>query len=217
MKRMMMSWGIGAAVALAFATATPACHADEVDHLRQIVATRLGAPVTDDFAGAFGIRGVLLLDAPDGSVARRSGLKPGDLILYFDGRPVRHSGDLAPQLVALDEGGRVAVDVYRRGRIESLTLKLDPAREVRVLRDVDRQRIVIPHDEVKKVKRVVRTSADASDPADLGDVLRDVGRMVGRTIGRAIGRPADDVTPADSAEALVETDMRHGLPNLGWQ
>ena len=177
MKR-MMSWGIGAAVALAFATATPACHADDVDHVRQIVSTRLGAPVTDDFAGAFGIRGVLLLDAPGGSVARRSGMKAGDLILYFDGRPVHHSGDLAPQLVALDDGGRVRIEVYRRGRIQSLTLKLDPAREVRV--------------------------------------IRDVGRMVGRTIGRAIGRP-DDASAADSTEIPVETDLRHGLPNLGWQ
>ena len=170
--------------------------------------------MTDDFAGTFGIHGVLILDAPEGSVARRSGMKAGDLILYFDGRPVRHSADLATQLVLLDDGGRVRTEVYRRGRIQSLTLKLEPAREVRVIREVDRQRIVIPHEDVKKLRRGGRVVTDGSDPADLGDVLRDVGRVVGRTIGRAIGRVEE--TPDSSSDA-IEIDMRHGIPDLGWQ
>jgi membrane-associated protease RseP (regulator of RpoE activity) len=208
-----MSWGIGMAVTLALATAAPAVCSDDADRMRQIVSARLGAPVTDDFAGTFGIRGVVILDAPGGSVARRSGMKAGDLILYFDGRPVRHSADLAPQLALFDDGGRVRIEVYRRGRIQSLTLKLEPAREVRVIRDVDRQRIVIPHEEVKKVRRGGRVATDGSDPADLGDVLRDVGREIGRTIGRAIGRV--DETP-DSSSGVVEIDMRHGIPDLGW-
>ena len=207
-------WGIGLAVTLALATAAPAVSADDADRAREIVSARLGVPVTDDFAGTFGIRGVLILDAPDGSVARRSGMKAGDLILYFDGRPVRHSADLAPQLAALDEGGRVRVEIYRRGRIQTLTLKLEPAREVRIVRDVERRRIVIPSEEVKKLRRGGRVVTDGSDPADLGDVLRDVGRVVGRTIGRAIGRVEE--TPDSSSDA-VEIDMRHGIPHLGWQ
>jgi serine protease Do len=210
----LMSLGIGAAVALALATAAPAGRADDADRMRQIVSARLGAPVTDDFAGTFGIRGVLILDAPDGSVARRSGMKAGDLILYFDGRPVRHSADLAPQLALLDNGGRVGVDVYRHGRIQSLTLKLEPAREVRIIREVDRQRIVIPHEDVKKLRRGGRVATDGSDPADLGEVLRDVVGVVGRTIGRAIGR-VDEA--ADSTSEVIEIDMRHGIPDLGWQ
>jgi serine protease Do len=209
-----LSWGIGAAVALALATATPASRADDADRAREIVSARLGVPVTDDFAGTFGIRGVLILDAPEGSVARRSGMKAGDLILYFDGRPVRHSADLATQLVVLDDGGRVRTEVYRRGRIQSLTLKLEPAHEVRVIREVDRQRIVIPHEDVKKLRRGGRVVTDGSDPADLGDVLRDVGRVVGRTIGRAIGRVEES---ADSTSEVIEIDMRHGIPDLGWQ
>lgn len=206
---------IGAAIALAFATAAPASRADDDTRARQIVSARLGVPVTDDFAGTFGIRGVLILDAPHGSVARRSGMKAGDLILYFDGRPVRHSADLAPQLTALDEGGRVRTEVYRRGRIQSVTLKLEPAREVRVMREVERRRVVTSSEEVRKVRRSGRV-ADGSDPSDLGEVLRDVGRMVGRTLGRAIGR-GDDCACPDSAETLIEVDMRHGIPDLGWQ
>jgi len=182
--------------------------------MRQIVSARLGVPVTDDFAGTFGIRGVLILDTPEGSVARRSGMKAGDLILYFDGRPVRHSADLATQLALLDNGGRVRTEVYRRGRIQSLTLKLEPAREVRVIREVDRQRIVIPHEDVKKLRRGGRVATDGSDPADLGEVLRDVVGVVGRTIGRAIGR-VDET--ADSTSEVIEIDMRHGIPDLGWQ
>jgi hypothetical protein len=197
---------------LAFATAAPACRAGD-DSMREIISTRMGVSVTDDFTHTFGIRGVLVLDAPDGSVGRRGGLKPGDLMLFFDGRPVRGVGDLAPQLVALDDGGRVRVEVYRRGRIQSLTLNLAPAREVIIVRDVDGRRIVIPHEDVKKLRNG-RVAAEGSEP-DLGDVLRDVGRMVGRTIGRAIGRTIDD--PADSTAGMVEVDMHHGIPDLGWQ
>ena len=207
-------WGIGMAVMLALATAAPAICADDADRAREIVSARLGVPLTDDFAGTFGIRGVLILDAPDGSAARRSGMKAGDLILYFDGRPVRRSTDLAPQLALLDEGGRVRIEVYRRGRIQSLTLKLEPVREVRIIRDVERRRIVIPSEEVKKLRRAGRVATDGSDPADLGDVLRDVGRVVGRTIGRAIGRVEE---APDSSGDVLEIDMRHGIPDLGWQ
>jgi hypothetical protein len=210
----MVRWGIGVAVALALATAAPASRADDADRAREIISSRLGVTVTDDFGRTFGIRGVLVLDAPDGSVGRRSGMKPGDLVLFFDGRPVRGTTDLAPQLVALDEGGRVRAEVYRRGRIQSLTLKLEPAREVRIIRDVERQRIVIPHEDVKRVRRGGRVATDGSDPADLGDVLRDVGRVVGRTIGRAIGRVEE---APDSSSGIVEIDMRHGIPDLGWQ
>jgi hypothetical protein len=198
-------------MALAFATAAPACRAGD-DSMREIISNRMGVSVTDDFSHTFGIRGVLVLDAPNGSVGRRGGLKSGDLMLFFDGRPIRGIGDLAPQLVALDEGGRVGVEVYRRGRIQSLTLNLEPARAVIIVRDGDVRRIVIPHEDVKKLRNV-RVAAD-SEP-DLGDVLRDVGRMVGRTIERAIGRTTDD--PADSTAGMVEVDMHHGIPDLGWQ
>ena len=213
MKSMSRIW-VGMAVTLALATAAPASRADDADRMREIIASRLGVTVTDDFARTFGIRGVLVLDAPDGSIGRRSGIKPGDLVLFFDGRPIRSTADLAPQLVALDEGGRVRTEVYRRGRIHSLTLKLEPAREVRIVRDVDRRRIVIPSEDVKKLRRGGRVAADGSDPADLGDVLRDVGRVVGRTIGRAIGRVEE---APDSSTDVIEIDMRHGIPDLGWQ
>ena len=66
-------WGIGMAVMLALATAAPAICADDADRAREIVSARLGVPLTDDFAGTFGIRGVLILDAPDGSEERRVG------------------------------------------------------------------------------------------------------------------------------------------------
>jgi hypothetical protein len=204
-------WG-GMAVTLALATAAPASRADDTDRMREIISSRLGVTVTDDFARTFGIRGVLVLDAPDGSIGRRSGMKPGDLMLFFDGRPIRNSSDLAPQLVALDEGGRVRTEVYRRDRMHTLTVKLEPARRVRVERDVDRRRIVT--EDVKKLRRGGRVAADGSDPADLGEVLRDVGRVVGRTIGRAIGRVEE---APDSSAHVIEIDMRHGIPDLGWQ
>ena len=56
------------------------------------------------------------------SPAERAGVRPEDLIVELDGRPVASVGDLQRLMVAELIGARVPVRVLRRGRVTELDL-----------------------------------------------------------------------------------------------
>jgi S1-C subfamily serine protease len=65
-------------------------------------------------------RGIELLTVVADSPAARAGLRPEDLLLGVDGTPVANVGDLQ-RLMTGDRIGRpVAVDVFRRGRVQTV-------------------------------------------------------------------------------------------------
>ncbi|MCR4419378.1 MAG: trypsin-like peptidase domain-containing protein [Clostridia bacterium] len=65
------------------------------------------------------IKGVL----PEGP-ADRAGLRPGDVIVSVEGRPVWRPGDLEEVLAAKEAGQRIRVRVARGGRQEEVTLEV---------------------------------------------------------------------------------------------
>src|SRR6267378_164298 len=70
--------------------------------------------------------GVEVVEVFDGAPAAKAGIRPEDLILDIDGSPIRTAGDL--QRVMVDEviGRSVAVNIYRNGKM--LTLTATPAK-----------------------------------------------------------------------------------------
>jgi serine protease Do len=80
-------------------------------------------PLTADLARSFGIgetTGALVASVVDGSPAARAGVRPGDVIVEYDGRKVARSEDL-PRVVAESPIGRdVALSVVRDGKPVSL-------------------------------------------------------------------------------------------------
>ena len=65
--------------------------------------------------------GIEVVEVVDGSPAARAGLKPEDLIVAVDGRPVSDVGDLQRLMVAERIGAGLELDLVREGR----PLKLD--------------------------------------------------------------------------------------------
>jgi S1-C subfamily serine protease len=65
--------------------------------------------------------GIEVVEVVDGSPAARAGLKPEDLIVAVDGRPVSDVGDLQRLMVAERIGAGLELDLVREGR----ALKLD--------------------------------------------------------------------------------------------
>ena len=51
-----------------------------------------------------------------GSPAEKAGLKPGDVVLEVDGKPVATSGELPARLVQRSPGDKVALQVWREGK-----------------------------------------------------------------------------------------------------
>ncbi|SNB47763.1 DegQ family serine endoprotease [Geobacter sp. DSM 9736] len=82
-------------------------------------------PVTEDIARSFGLdrpRGALVSEVMAGSPAEKGGIRQGDIIIRFDGKEIKDAHQL--QLAAADTavGKKVAVEVYRDGKQQSLSV-----------------------------------------------------------------------------------------------
>jgi Do/DeqQ family serine protease len=92
---------------------------------------KLGVTVqtlTGDLAAGLGLkdtRGALVSDVTDGSAAARAGLKRGDLITRFEGRPVADSNSLRNEVAGTKPGTDVALQVLRDGKTLDLKARLD--------------------------------------------------------------------------------------------
>jgi serine protease Do len=91
----------------------------------------LGVSVTDvndATARALGVEsdsGALVADVPGGDTpAAKAGLKSGDVITAFDGKPVKSSRQLTDAVAATPVGKSARVDFIRDGRSQSLTVEV---------------------------------------------------------------------------------------------
>ncbi|MCW5725700.1 MAG: Do family serine endopeptidase [Maricaulaceae bacterium] len=86
-------------------------------------------PVTAALAGGYGLdapRGAIVSRIEAGGPGEQAGLRPGDLILRFDGRAVPDSRSLPRMVAETQIGRRVRVEILRRG--EPMTLNATVAR-----------------------------------------------------------------------------------------
>lgn len=60
--------------------------------------------------------GALIASVAPGSPAAVAGLRPGDVIRSFDGKPIVESGDLPPQVAVTPPGHDAALEVWRDGK-----------------------------------------------------------------------------------------------------
>ncbi len=81
--------------------------------------------VDQQMAKYFGLSeplGALVSNVEPGSPAVKSGFAPGDLILKYQGRPVRNAGSLQSQLDDLRPGERIRFEILRADRLNTLSL-----------------------------------------------------------------------------------------------
>jgi serine protease Do len=71
-----------------------------------------------------GATGALVEDVSDNSPAARAGLKPYDVILGLDGRPVSNNDDLIARVSEMAPGTGARLDVLRDGKRQDLVVKL---------------------------------------------------------------------------------------------
>jgi len=84
-------------------------------------------PLTPELAKSFGLsdtNGALISSIADGSPASRVGLRRGDVITRYDGRPVARWSDLPRAVAETPIGREVPIEVLRDGKRVSLTVKV---------------------------------------------------------------------------------------------
>ncbi len=83
--------------------------------------------ITAELAKSFGLkdtRGVLVPEVTKDSAADKAGLKAGDIIVEFNGRPVEKVNVLQSRVAMLKPGTKVEVVVLRDGKRKELTVEL---------------------------------------------------------------------------------------------
>ena len=70
-------------------------------------------------------KGALVATVPAGGPAAAAGIKPGDVIVEFNGKPVLKSDDLVQQVVRTTPGTTVPVKVLRDGKEQTLNVKVE--------------------------------------------------------------------------------------------
>ena len=121
----------GGSIGIGFSMAATVV-AKVTDQLRQFGETRRGwlgvriQDVTPDVAEAMGLTdetGALVTDVPEGP-AMTAGVKSGDIITAFDGKPVKDSRELVRRVADATVGTEVPLTVLREGKSVDLKITL---------------------------------------------------------------------------------------------
>jgi serine protease Do len=119
--------GIGFAIPINMAKSSY----DQLVETGKVVRGFLGVDIQDltaEKAPFFGLKqdtkGALIPEVAKDSAAEKAGLKPGDVIIEFNGRPVESAKELQSRVSALKPDTTVDIVVMRDGKRKSLTAKL---------------------------------------------------------------------------------------------
>jgi serine protease DegQ len=92
---------------------------------------RFGVAVQDltpELAGALGIdvfRGAVISTVESDSAAERAGIRPGDVVVAVDGRPVSNAADLRTRIGLLRAGSELEIELLRKGKTRRLRAEVD--------------------------------------------------------------------------------------------
>jgi serine protease Do len=73
-----------------------------------------------------GTAGVLISDVQPGGPADKGGLKPGDIVVTFNGEPTADRQTFRNHVATVAPGTQVKIDAFRGGKSQSLTAELAP-------------------------------------------------------------------------------------------
>lgn len=85
-------------------------------------------PLTSDLAKSFDLKndkGILIAQVTNHSPAAKAGLKAGDVIVSYQGRPVSDVGDFRNQVALAQPGSNVEFDIIRDGKQRTISVKIE--------------------------------------------------------------------------------------------
>ena len=85
-------------------------------------------PITPPVAAQLGLpdsKGALIQATMENAPAARAGLKPGDVILTYNGRPIVDWKDLRNRVAETEPGRDVAIGILRDGRNLKISVKIE--------------------------------------------------------------------------------------------
>jgi serine protease Do len=104
-----------------------------VDQLKEhgkVTRGRIGVqigPVSDEVAKAIGLdgpKGAMVSNIEQNGPADKAGVRPGDVIVKFDGKSIAHMTDLPRIVGATKPGSSASMEVWRKGKTVTLKVKV---------------------------------------------------------------------------------------------
>ena len=101
---------------------------DQLMQFGKVERGRIGVGIQEmnaQLAQSFGLerpQGALVTQVEEGGPAEKAGLKPGDVILSFNGKPLQSSNELPPMVASTKPGSKANVEVLRNGKRETIAL-----------------------------------------------------------------------------------------------
>ena len=139
--------------------------------------------ITPELGKKFGLKvgqkGVLISKVFDGSPAQKGGLQQGDVIIKYDGKPVRSSHELAIRVGQTKVGKKVEIVVIRNGETRTETVKIGTRKENQQVAESGNSKApeemgfevqeltpkLAKHLDLKVTKGILVVSVDRSGPA----------------------------------------------------
>jgi serine protease Do len=169
--------------------------AKELQATGKVTRGRLGVgvqPMSKELAKSFGLgsdnaatSGVVVVSVEDKGPAARAGLKQGDVILSFNGKPIEDPNELPRLVGATKPGEKVRLEVWRGGKRQQLTATVGefPA-------------------ETTAAKKPSDSKATAS--SDLGLAVEELPPEGRKALGVDYGLVVADVTGAPAANSPIQ-------------
>jgi len=152
---------------------------------------RIGVGIQDvngSLAQSFGLdrpRGALVSTVESGGPAEKAGIKPGDVILSYNGKALDNSNQLPPLVAATKPGSKASVEVWRGGRKETLGLTVDEL----------------------KTEKVARAKPDKGEHGRLGLAVRPLSPEERKELGGAQGLVVEQVAGPAARAGIRPGDL----------
>ena len=133
---------------------------DQLVRTGKVSRGRIGVGIQEvnaQFAESFGLdrpRGALVGSVEKGGPADKAGVKPGDIILSANGKPIERSSELPAVVAGIRPGTDTALEVWRDRGVRKLNVKVAELQE--------------------RTERVAATSAETPDSDRLGLAVREL-------------------------------------------
>lgn len=158
--------------------------------------------LTADLAGKFGVDeniGVLVNEVFEGDPAARAGIKPGDIIIKVDGKPVETPSTLAKIIAGFNPGHKAQVEILRDDKKHRLMVELGEKKEEATLASLPKEpetflglnvQSLTPElaerFRLKEDKGVLITKIEPDSPAEQelreGDLIKEINREPVNTV-----------------------------------
>jgi serine protease Do len=172
-------------------------------HTGKVIRGRIGLQMVNVPREAyqdFGLKsraGALVSVVAPGGPAEKAGIKAGDVIVEFNGRPVTNTGDLQKSVTATKPGTSVSVKVIRNGREQSLNATVEEL-------DLDAER-------GQQARNNQRDQPDEQGQESFGLTLSNLTPQIARRLQMPSGQTGAVITDVDpngpSAGALRQGDV----------